>query len=60
MAKLFALVGKSASGKGAIYQCLLQDKKLGLKPVVPYTTRPRWDGEVDSIKCVYLPVLDMG
>lgn len=48
MAKIFVLIGKSASGKNAIYRRLLQDKALDLKAVVPYTTRPRRDGEAQG------------
>ena len=44
MAKLYVLMGKSASGKDTIYQHLLNDV-LNLKPVVLYTTRPRRLGE---------------
>lgn len=43
--KLFCLLGKSASGKDTIYETLLEDKSLGLRPLVPYTTRPMRDGE---------------
>lgn len=38
--KLFIVMGKSASGKDTIYQKLKDMKELGLKMVVPYTTRP--------------------
>lgn len=47
MAKLYVLMGKSASGKDTIYQHLLNDV-LNLKPVVLYTTRPRRLGEEDG------------
>lgn len=33
-------MGKSASGKDAVYRNLLQDETLGLKKIVMYTTRP--------------------
>lgn len=48
MGKIFCLMGKSASGKDTIYNRLLQSKELGLKHVVPYTTRPIRHGEVDG------------
>ena len=47
MAKLYVLMGKSASGKDTVYQRLLNDA-LNLKPVVLYTTRPRRLGEEDG------------
>lgn len=48
MGKIFCLIGKSASGKDSIYSRLLQDKKLKMKPVIPYTTRPLRKGEKDG------------
>lgn len=45
MAKLYVLMGKSASGKDTVYHRLLADGALNLKPVVLYTTRPRREGE---------------
>lgn len=48
MAKLYVLMGKSASGKDTIYQSLLKDTALNLKPIVLYTTRPRRLGEEDG------------
>ena len=48
MAKLYVLMGKSASGKDTIYRRLLEDMQLKLKPVVPYTTRPIRSGEEDG------------
>lgn len=38
--KIFCLMGKSSSGKDTIFNKLLQDEELNLKPVIPYTTRP--------------------
>lgn len=49
MGKIVYLLGKSASGKDSIYHALME-KKLGLKPVVPYTTRPMRDGETEGIE----------
>ena len=48
MAKLYVLMGKSASGKDTVYHRLLADGALNLKPVVLYTTRPRREGEEDG------------
>ena len=41
-------MGKSASGKDTIYRGLLTHKELSLRRVIPYTTRPIRDGEVDG------------
>lgn len=49
MANIFFVMGKSASGKDTIYKELASDKELGLKTVIPYTTRPMRDGEKDGV-----------
>ena len=40
MRHLFYLMGKSASGKDSVYEYLLEDDELSLKPLIPWTTRP--------------------
>ncbi len=41
-------MGKSASGKDRIYQELIGDPDLNLKPLILYTTRPIRSGEADG------------
>lgn len=48
MGKIFCLMGKSASGKDTIYSRLLKMPELTLKKVIPYTTRPMRQGEIDG------------
>ena len=48
MGKIYCVMGKSASGKDSIYQELLDCEALSLKKIVPYTTRPIREGEVDG------------
>ena len=48
MGKIFCVMGKSATGKDTIYQKLLCESKLDLKKIIPYTTRPIREGEVDG------------
>lgn len=50
MGRLFCLMGKSSSGKDTIFSRLKQDKELNLKPVVPYTTRPKRINETNGIE----------
>jgi len=50
MGKIFLLMGKSTSGKDTIYRNLIEDEKLFLKKVVPYTTRPQRSGETDGVQ----------
>ena len=48
MASIYMIMGKSSSGKDTVYSRLRDEKSLGLKPVVMYTTRPRRKGEVNG------------
>lgn len=48
MSKLYYIMGKSATGKDHIYEMLLSDPSLGLKPFVIYTTRPMRKNEEDG------------
>ena len=48
MGKIFCIIGKSSSGKDTVYKGLLQRRELGLRRIVPYTTRPRREGERDG------------
>lgn len=50
MGKIFCLMGKSSSGKDTIYKSLMEDDSLGLKRIVPYTTRPIRQGEQDGVE----------
>lgn len=49
MGKLFCIMGKSATGKDTVYKRLLCKESLGLRKVVPYTTRPMRAGERDGV-----------
>lgn len=49
MGKLFYIMGKSASGKDTLYRILAGDQSLGLRLVVPYTTRPIRQGELEGV-----------
>ena len=54
MGKLFCLIGKSASGKDAIFRYLRDNKELGLKEIVPYTTRPMRKGKKTALGTILL------
>lgn len=49
MGKIVCLMGKSSSGKDTIYRELMKEETLGLRTVVPYTTRPIRTGERDGV-----------
>lgn len=50
MGKIVYLMGKSSSGKDTIFKRLLSNTSLGLKTIVPYTTRPIRSGEKDGLE----------
>lgn len=50
MGKIVCLMGKSSSGKDTIYKKLLEQKKIQLKTIVPYTTRPIRAGEQEGVE----------
>lgn len=48
MGKIFCVMGKSATGKDTVYQKLLNESDLKLKRIIPYTTRPIREGEIEG------------
>lgn len=50
MGKIICLMGKSSSGKDTIFKRLLERDDLGLKTIVPYTTRPIRVGEREGVE----------
>ncbi len=54
MSVLYLVMGKSASGKDSVFQRLRAEKALNLKTIVPYTTRPKREGEEDGREYYFL------
>lgn len=54
MGKIFCLMGKSSSGKDTIFKQLSEEQELGLKTIVPYTTRPIRNGEKDGTEYYFV------
>lgn len=50
MGKIVYLMGKSSTGKDTIFKELLKAGTVGLKTIVPYTTRPVRAGEQDGVE----------
>ena len=50
MGKIFYIAGKSATGKDTIYENILVREALGLRPLVPYTTRPIRANETEGVE----------
>lgn len=49
MGRIFYIMGKSATGKDTVFKELLK-RKPELTTVVPYTTRPIREGEIDGVE----------
>ncbi len=54
MGKIFCLIGKSGSGKDSLFKRILSEEKLGIIPVVPYTTRPKRRDEKDGENYIFV------
>lgn len=54
MGKIFYLMGKSSSGKDTLFKKLLENEKLSLRTIVPYTTRPIRDGETEGVEYYFV------
>ena len=55
--KIIYLMGKSASGKDTIFKRLLEDKRLKLRPLITYTTRPMRAGEIEGDPYFFINIL---
>ena len=53
MGKTYCVMGKSSSGKDSIYSRIMQQGEPALLRIVPYTTRPRREGETDGREYVF-------
>ena len=54
MARIFIVMGKSATGKDTIYKQLLEAEDLRLKTAVMYTTRPIRKSEEDGVEYYFV------
>lgn len=50
MGKIVYLMGKSSTGKDTVYKRLLDTNEMGLKTIIPYTTRPIRIKETDGVE----------
>ncbi len=50
MGKIVYLMGKSSTGKDTIYKHLMDNSRIKLHTIVPYTTRPIRAGETDGVE----------
>ena len=59
MAKLFLIMGKSASGKDTLYKDIVARFGDELGTVVPYTTRPIREGEQEGVEYHFITESEM-
>jgi len=54
MGKIYCIIGKSGTGKDTVLAELLKDVNLPAEKLVPYTTRPQREGEVEGVNYHYV------
>lgn len=47
---IYIIMGKSATGKDTVFSRLVNDEELGLKKIIPYTTRPIRENETEGVE----------
>ena len=53
MGRIYCVMGKSSSGKDSVYRRIMEQSRLPLERIIPYTTRPRREGEQDGREYVF-------
>ena len=59
MGRIFCIMGMSGTGKDTVYKCLIHDRRLRLRGIVTYTTRPMRDGERQGVEYRFVSVADL-
>ena len=59
MGYIYCLVGKSGTGKDTVMEQILADKDLKIEKIVPYTTRPKRENEVEGVNYHYVDIPKM-
>lgn len=59
MGYIYCLIGKSGTGKDTVMEQILADKKLDIEKIVPYTTRPKRENEIDGVNYHYVSETEM-
>ena len=56
MSRIFCIVGKSCSGKDTLYKAIVDECRPNLIPIIPYTTRPKRNDEIDGLNYHFVTV----
>ena len=59
MGYIYCLVGKSGTGKDTVMEQILADKDLKIEKIVPYTTRPKRENEIEGVNYHYVDIPKM-
>lgn len=59
MGKLYLVMGKSATGKDHIFKTVCEKCGNGIRPVVPYTTRPKRVSETEGVEYRFVTIGEM-
>ena len=54
MSYIYCLIGKSGSGKDTVLEKLLSSRDIKIKKIVPYTTRPKRENEIEGVNYHYV------
>ena len=49
MGKLLCILGKSGVGKDTLLNNIIKDSHINITPIIPYTTRPKRENEIDGV-----------
>ena len=58
MSYIYCLIGKSGSGKDTVLEKLLSSRDIKIKKIVPYTTRPKRENEIEGVSYHYAKASD--
>ena len=59
MGYIYCLVGKSGNGKDTVMEQILSDNNLKIEKIVPYTTRPKRENEIEGVNYHYVDIPKM-
>ena len=59
MGYIYCLVGKSGTGKDTVMERILSDNDLKIEKIVPYTTRPKRENEIEGVNYHYVDIPKM-
>ena len=59
MPRIYCVIGKSGTGKDTLMEYLLNNESHDLKKIIPYTTRPMRENEINGVNYYYVSESEM-